>query len=228
MTVALVTGATRGIGKETARMLVERGYDVYVGARDPRRGEQVAAEIGARWVPLDVTDDASVTAALAAVEATEGRLDLLVNNAGVLDTGEPDGPRALRTFDTNVVGVVRVTQAALPLLRRSPQATVVTVSSSAGSFWASTTPERPEYHLRAILYAASKAAASMLTLQYAKAEPGVRFTAVEPGYTATDMTASMAGGRDPQDSARVVVRAATDPSAAPTGTLTDEDGALAW
>jgi len=228
MTVALVTGATRGIGLETARRLVERGYDVYVGARDPEQGARVAAELGARWVQLDVTDDASVAAALATIDADAGGLDLLVNNAGVLDTEEPDGPRALRTFDTNVVGVVRVTQTALPLLRRSPQATVVTVSSSAGSFWASTTPDRVEFHLNPILYSASKAAATMLMVRYAKAEPGIRFTAVEPGYTATDLTASLEGGRAPHESARVVVRAATEPHFAPTGTLRDENGELAW
>ncbi|MET8067644.1 SDR family NAD(P)-dependent oxidoreductase, partial [Micromonospora sp. NPDC005313] len=199
MTVTLITGANKGIGFETARQLLDLGHVVYVGARDPERGEKAAATLGARFVPLDVTDDASVAAALAAVDAAEGRLDVLVNNAGMLND-TVDGPTALRVFDTNAVGVVRVTEAALPLLRRSPNPTVVTVSSSAGSFWATTNPERPEFHLRgALLYASSKAAATMLTLQYAKAYPGIRFNAVEPGFTATDMTAAMAGGRSPRE-----------------------------
>ncbi|GAA2018681.1 SDR family NAD(P)-dependent oxidoreductase [Pseudokineococcus marinus] len=227
MTISLITGATKGIGLETARQLVELGHVVYLGARDLVRGERAAAEVGARAVQLDVTDEASVTAALAEVDAAEGRLDVLVHNAGVLETGL-DGDAALRSFDTNAVGVVRVTQAALPLLRRSDAPHVVTVSSSAGSFWAVTTPERPEHDLTLALYSASKAAASMLTLQYAKAEPGVRFNAVEPGTTATDMTAAFGIGRPPRESARVVVRLATSGPDGPTGTLSDETGVLAW
>jgi NAD(P)-dependent dehydrogenase (short-subunit alcohol dehydrogenase family) len=226
MSVALITGANKGIGLETARQLRELGHEVYLGARDPERGGAAAAAIGARFVALDVTDDASVTHALAAVEAEHGRLDVLVHNAGILEL-DLDGPAALRAFDTNAVGIVRVTQAALPLLRRSSDPSVVTVSSSAGSFWAVTNPDRPEFHLRAALYSASKAAATMLTVQYAKSEPGIRFNALEPGFTATDMTAAMGGGRSVAESARVVVRLATDASSA-TGTFQDEDGALAW
>ncbi|GAB3216253.1 SDR family NAD(P)-dependent oxidoreductase [Kineococcus gypseus] len=227
MTTALITGANKGIGLETARQLVELGHVVYLGARDTGRGERAAAELGARAVQLDVTDEASVTRALARIDADEGRLDVLVHNAGVLETGL-DGPAALRSFDTNAVGIVRVTQAALPLLRRSANANVVTVSSSAGSFWAVTNPERPESGLPLALYSASKAAATMLTLQYAKAEPGIRFNAVEPGTTATDMTAAFGIGRSPQESARVVVRMATLGPDGPTGTLSDEAGVLPW
>ncbi|MEU4792624.1 SDR family NAD(P)-dependent oxidoreductase [Micromonospora tulbaghiae] len=227
MTVTLITGANKGIGFETARQLLDLGHVVYVGARDVERGERAAATLGARFVQLDVTDDASVTAALAAIDAAEGRLDVLVHNAGVLDEAV-SGPTALRVFDTNAVGVVRVTEAALPLLRRSPNPTVVTVSSSAGSFWATTNPDRPEYGMPALLYASSKAAATMLTLQYAKANPGIRFNAVEPGFTDTDMTAAMAGGRSPRDSARVIVRLATPGADGPTGTLQDEHGELPW
>ena len=227
MTVTLITGATKGIGLETARQLVEAGHVVYVGARDDGRGAAAAASVGARCVRLDVTDDASVASALAEIDAAEGRLDVLVNNAGI---AEPtlDGPSALRVFDTNAVGIVRVTEAALPLLRKAPHPNVVTVSSSAGSFWAATNPERPEFHLRSAVYAASKSAATMLTLQYAKAHPDVRFNAVEPGYTATDLTAALGGGRPPAESARVVVRLATLGPDGPTGTLQDEDGELAW
>lgn len=228
MTIALITGANKGIGFETAKQLVELGHVVYLGARDPERGTQAASAIGARFVQLDVTDDASAHRALDAVDAAEGRLDVLVHNAGIQEFGEVDGPRAHRAFDTNAVGVVRVTEAALPLLRRSPNANVVTVTSSAGSFWAVTNPERPEFHLTNALYAASKAAATMLTLQYAKANPGIAFNALEPGYTATDMTAAFEGGRSAEESARVVVRLATLGADAPTGTLQDETGALDW
>ena len=132
MTVTLITGANKGIGFETARQLLELGHVVYIGARDAERGEKAAAGLGARFVQLDVTNDASVSSALASIDAAEGRLDVLVHN---------------RAFDTNAVGIVRVTQAALPLLRKSANAHVVTISSSAGSFWAVTNPDRPEFDL---------------------------------------------------------------------------------
>jgi NAD(P)-dependent dehydrogenase (short-subunit alcohol dehydrogenase family) len=228
MTITLITGANKGIGFETARQLLELGHVVYVGARDAERGERAAAALGARFVRLDVTDDASVAAALAAIGAAEGRLDVLVHNAGVLAHGSVDGPTALHAFDTNAVGIVRVTQAALPLLRRSANPTVVTVSSSAGSFWAVTNPDRPESALPLALYSASKAAATMLTVQYAKSEPGIKFNAVEPGTTATDLTAAFGVGRPPKESAAVVVRLATLPPDGPTGTFQDETGVVPW
>ncbi|CAA9428632.1 MAG: Short-chain dehydrogenase/reductase SDR, partial [uncultured Pseudonocardia sp.] len=162
-----------------------------------------------------------------AIDAAEGRLDVLVHNAGILETGV-DGPAALRSFDVNAVGMVRVTEAALPLLRRSHEPTVVTVSSSMGSFWAVTNPERPESAMPLALYAASKAAATMLTLQYAKAHPDITFTALEPGTTATDMTAAFGIGRPVEESARVVVGVATRSGVRPSGTLQDENGELPW
>jgi NAD(P)-dependent dehydrogenase (short-subunit alcohol dehydrogenase family) len=228
MTVTLITGANKGLGFETAKQLLELGHVVYIGARDVERGEKAAAALGARFVQLDVTDDASVTSALATIDSAEGRLDVLVHNAGVLGDGVVDGPAALRVFDTNAVGIVRVTEAALPLLRKSSNPTVVTVSSSAGSFWAVNNPDRPEFHLPLTLYSASKAAATMLTVQYAKSQPGIKFNAVEPGPTATDMTAAYGIGRSPEESARVVVRLATLDADGPTGTFQDESGELRW
>lgn len=227
MTISLITGANKGIGFETARQLLDLGHVVYIGARDPGRGEKAAEALGARFVQLDVTDDSSVREALATIKASEGRLDLLIHNAGVLPT-DLDGPTALHAFDTNAVGIVRVTEAALPLLRNSENPNVVTVSSSAGSFWAVTNPERPEFNLPLALYSASKAAATMLTVQYSKSQPGIRFNAVEPGTTATDMTAAFGVGRPVDESARVVVRLATLGKDGPTGTLQDENGDVAW
>ncbi|MEV1084386.1 SDR family NAD(P)-dependent oxidoreductase [Streptomyces sp. NPDC050211] len=228
MTVTLITGANKGIGFETAKQLLELGHDVYIGARDVERGEKAAAALGTRFVQLDVTDDASVNSALATIGSAEGRLDVLVHNAGILGHGVTDGPTVLRVFDTNAVGIVRVTEAALPLLRKSSNPTVVTVSSSAGSFWAVNNPDRPEFHLPLALYSASKSAATMLTIQYAKSQPGIKFNAVEPGTTATDMTAAFGVGRAPEESARTVVRLATLGADGPTGTLQDETGTLPW
>lgn len=228
MTTTLITGANKGIGFETARQLVELGHVVYLGARDVERGRAAAAAIGARFVRLDVTDDASVRSALATIDSAEGLLDVLVHNAGVLGNDGVDGPAALRVFDTNAVAIVRVTEAALPLLRKSSNPTVVTVSSSAGSFWAVNNPDRPEFHLSLPLYSASKAAATMLTVQYAKSQPGIKFNAIEPGPTATDMTAAFGIGRSPRESAKAVVRLATLDVDGPTGTFQDENGVLPW
>ncbi|MEV4626585.1 SDR family NAD(P)-dependent oxidoreductase [Micromonospora sp. NPDC049523] len=228
MTVTLITGANKGLGFETAKQLLELGHTVYVGARDVERGEKAAATLGARFVQLDVTDDASVRDALASIESAEDRLDVLVNNAGILGVGPVDGPTALRVFDTNVVGIVRVTEAALPLLRKSSNPTVVTVSSSMGSFWAVTNPDRPEFNLSATLYSASKSAATMLTVQYAKSQPGIKFNAIEPGYTATDMMAAIGGGRPAAESAKTIVGLATLGPDGPTGTFQDELGTLGW
>jgi NAD(P)-dependent dehydrogenase (short-subunit alcohol dehydrogenase family) len=226
MTSTLITGANKGLGYETARRLIGLGHTVYLGARSAERGQQAAARLGGRFVQLDVTDDNSVAAAMKVIEDAEGRLDVLVNNAGL---GFPalNGPEALLVFDTNAVGVIRVTQAALPLLRRSANPVVVNISSSLGSFWAVTNPGRPASRVPAIVYGASKAAVSMLTLQYARAVPEVKFNAVDPGPTATDLTAGR-GGRPVEESAGVIVRRATIGPDGPTGTFTEDAGQLPW
>jgi NAD(P)-dependent dehydrogenase (short-subunit alcohol dehydrogenase family) len=228
MTTTLITGANKGLGKETARQLVAAGHTVYLGARDEERGRAAAEEVGGRFVQLDVTDDASVAAALARIEA-DGGLDVLVNNAGIAMWGL-NGPDALRLFDTNAVGIIRVTEAALPLLRRSANPVVVNISSALGSFWAVTNPERPAFHVPAIVYGASKAAVSMLTLQYAHAVPEVKFNAVEPGYTKTELGGGdhQGGGRDVAVSAAVIATWASIGPDGPTGTFQEADGVLGW
>jgi NAD(P)-dependent dehydrogenase (short-subunit alcohol dehydrogenase family) len=234
MTITLITGASKGIGRETARRLVKEGHTVYIGARDAARGEAAAAEFGARFVPLDVTDDASVQAALHTIEEREGRLDVLVNNAGIWDgvvgIDGVSAESAQAVFDTNVVGLIRVTQAALPLLRNSDNPVVVNVSSALGSFWAVTNPERHQSHNAFIVYGSSKAAVSMLTVQYAKALPEFKVNAVEPGFTNSDFNTNynIAGGQPVEQSAEVVVRMATIGKDGPTGTFQEEDHELPW
>jgi NAD(P)-dependent dehydrogenase (short-subunit alcohol dehydrogenase family) len=228
MTVTLVTGANKGLGYETARQLIERGHIVYLGARDVERGSPAASRLGAQFVQLDVTDDASVGAALQVIHDREGHLDVLINNAGISTTAEVSGPVALQVFDTNAVGVIRVTQAALPLLRKSENPVVVNVSSALGSFWAVTNPERRQFHFPSIIYGASKAAVSMITVQYAKALPDVKFNAVEPGFTATELTPMSGAGQPVEDGAAVIVRMATIDSTGPTGTFQEGDTQLAW
>ena len=227
MTVVLITGANKGLGYETARRLIKEGHTVYVGARNIEQGEAAASQLGGRFLQLDVTDDKSVEAAMGVIDEREGHLDVLVNNAGI-GLVALNGPDALKVFDTNAVGIIRVTQAALPLLRRSENPVVVNVSSALGSFWAVTNPERPAFHVPAIVYGASKAAVSMLTVQYAKAVPEIKFNAVEPGHTATDLGGGGGGGRPVEESAEVIVRLATIGKDGPTGTFQEDAGELAW
>ena len=238
MTTTLITGANKGLGKETARVLLEAGHTVWLGARDEGRGRAAAAELGARFVQIDVTDDASVAAALAAIEGSGTGLDVLVNNAGIARrangasmTEALDGPSVLEVFDTNAVGIVRVTEAALPLLQQSENPVIVNVSSALGSFWATHEPSRPASHFVAIVYGASKAAVSMLTVQYARAHPEIKVNAVEPGITATELGGGDPGshpGRPAAQSALIVAALAGIGPGGPTGTLQEDDGELGW
>ena len=131
-------------------------------------------------------------------------------------------------FDTNAVGLIRVTQAALPLLQKSENPVVVNVSSALGSFWAVTNPERRQFHFPSIIYGASKAAVSMLTVQYAKTFPEIKFNAVEPGFTATDLTPFSGAGQPVEKGAEVMVRMATIGKDGPTGTFQEDEDELAW
>jgi NAD(P)-dependent dehydrogenase (short-subunit alcohol dehydrogenase family) len=226
MSVTLITGANKGLGHEIARRLINEGHSVYIGARSVERGQAAASELGGRFVQLDVTDDASVESTIRAIDEQESHLDVLVNNAGI-GLLELNGPEALKVSDTDVIGVVRVTQAALPLPEMSNNPVVVNVSSALGSFWAVTNPERPAFHVPAVVYGAPKAAVSMLTVQYAKAHPDIKFNAVEPGSTATDLGGG-SRGRPVEEGAEVIVRMASISKDGPTGTFQEDAGELAW
>jgi NAD(P)-dependent dehydrogenase (short-subunit alcohol dehydrogenase family) len=169
-----------------------------------------------------------VEAALRVIDEREGRLDVLVNNAGISTTADVNGPVALQVFDTNAIGVIRVTQAALPLLEKSDNPVVVNVSSALGSFWAVTNPDRRQFHFPSIVYGASKAAVSMLTVQYAKTWPEIKFNAVEPGFTATELTPFSGAGQPVEKGAEVIVRLATIGKDGPTGTFHEGDDELGW
>jgi NAD(P)-dependent dehydrogenase (short-subunit alcohol dehydrogenase family) len=185
MTTTLITGANRSLGLETARRLIDAGHTVYAGVRDPSRAEDVRA-LGAHLIELDVADDASVRAAVAGLP----ELDVLVNNAGVLGTSygtdDLDAAGMAAVLDVNVVGIVRVTQAALPLLQRSANPVIVNVASGVGWPRFLQDPHHDEYPVKAVPYAASKAAVIALTVQYAKNLPTMRVNVSDPGYTATD------------------------------------------
>jgi len=225
-TTTLVTGGNKGLGRETARRLLEAGHTVWIGARDEARGRATADELGARFVQLDVTDDASVAAAAETIAAAGG-LDVLVNNAGITGShSAPDqltGADALEVLDTNVASVVRTTTAFLPLLRRSSAPTIVNVTSGLGSFTAVHDADRIESTVVAPLYTASKAAVTMLTVQYAKALPEIRVNAADPGYTATDLNGN-SGHQTVTEGTDAVVELATRGGQGPTGTFIDRSG----
>jgi NAD(P)-dependent dehydrogenase (short-subunit alcohol dehydrogenase family) len=233
VSVVLVTGGNKGIGRATARRLAELGHTVYIGARDPGRGRAAAGELGVRFLRLDVTDDDSVAAAVAELGRAEGHLDVLVNNAGTAE-GDPKPEDATaedmrRIYDVNVFGVVRVIHAFLPLLRAAGTPSIVNVSSGLGSFGTVGDPARHESTYPTPVYGSSKAALNMLTVQYAKGLTDVRVNAVDPGLTETDLHGLSGSGIQPVDvGAEAVVRLAGLGADTPTGTLTERAGPQPW
>ncbi|UPU46864.1 SDR family oxidoreductase [Rhodococcus qingshengii] len=232
---ALVTGANKGIGFAIAQGLGAMGFRVVVGARDHARRERAveslrAGGVDAFGVALDVTSDDSVAAAAATIEQTSGRLDVLVNNAGI--SGRTDGgaqdPTTLdldvvrMVLDTNVFGVVRVTNAMLPLLGHAESPRIVNMSSNMGSLTLQTGPIMAAY-------AASKTMLNSITAQYARqfADTNVMVNASCPGYVATDFT-GFAGLRTPEQGAAIAIRLATLPDGGPRGGFFDDEGVVPW
>ena len=237
--VALITGANKGIGKEIARQLGAQGMTVLLGARDAGRGEEAATELkasgaDAHAITLDVTDEASISAAAVKVESDYGRLDVLVNNAGIaLDGGGPasalDVDTLRRTYETNVFGVFAVTQAFLPLLRKSEAGRIVNLSSGLGSLAQNSDPTWQYAGVKAAAYNSSKAALNMITVIFAAElkDIAIKVNAADPGYTATDLN-QHSGPRTVAQGATAAVRLATLPADGPTGGYFDEDGVVPW
>jgi NAD(P)-dependent dehydrogenase (short-subunit alcohol dehydrogenase family) len=232
MTRALVTGANKGIGFEIAKGLRSHGVGVIVAARDRRRGSDAARALDAEFVQLDVTDDESVVRAAAEVENGGDTLDILVNNAGVLLELDHRDPTLVpidivkRTYDTNVFGAIRVTNAFLPLLRRAPAARIVNVSSKLASL---SRALETGAHLTFLAYNSSKTALNAVTLQYALAlrDTPIKVNAVDPGHSATDINGRV-GDRPPSEAARLPVRLALLPDDGPTGAFISDNGEVPW
>jgi NAD(P)-dependent dehydrogenase (short-subunit alcohol dehydrogenase family) len=240
--IALITGANKGIGRETARRLAADGMTVLLGARDADRGAAAAAELAAdgadvRFVRLDVTDVDSVKAAAAWIEENFGRLDILVNNAGIsVEHGVPvtevTAEQMRRTYETNVFGVVAVTNTMLPLLRRSTGARIVNMSSPLGSLSLAADPDNPFAKWPGaflLAYNSSKTALNMLTLMWATAlrDEGIKVNAANPGYVATDLN-HHSGTATVEEGAEAVVALSTLPDDGPTGTFQAQDSISPW
>lgn len=246
--VALVTGATKGIGRAAAEQLAALGMTVLVGARDAQRGEEAAAGLAAggaavHAITLDVTDPRTVNAAARLIQERFGRLDVLINNAGITGSGRVSPDRAydqvpstveldmVRTvFETNVFGVITVTNAMLPLLRRSPQARIVNVASHAASVTLNADPNGPLAGLLpSAAYSPSKSALTALTVQYANElrTQGILVNAVAPGFVATDSN-DYTGQLSVAEGAASLVRLATLGEGGPTASFLSEQGPVPW
>jgi NAD(P)-dependent dehydrogenase (short-subunit alcohol dehydrogenase family) len=243
--VALVTGANKGIGREIARQLADLGLTVYLGARDNDRGRTAAAELAGagldvRFVQLDVTDAGSVAAAVKTIEADAGRLDALVNNAGVavewgIELVELTAEHLRAAYEVNVFGVATVTSACIPLLRKSPNARIVNISSSLGSLARLSDFDSPQSRHQLLAYSSSKAALNALTVLYAAAlrADGIKVNAATPGLVPTDLNVAAPiprGSRTVADGAAAPVYLATLPPDGPTGVSRgpNPDDSIPW
>ena len=244
--VALVTGANQGIGFQIAKDLVAHGFTVLVGSRNMERGEAAAEEVGpdAHALQLDVTDQASIAAAASRVRDEFGRLDMLVNNAAISHAGKPGRSLAelmqsnrasvasldevRSVFETNVFGVIAVTQAMLPLLREASAGRIVNVGSGVGSLTLNADPAWPYREGFGVGYAASKTALNAITLSFAieLESTNVKVNVASPGFTATALN-NFEGTDTVEQGARNPVRVALDPNGA-TGTFSGPDGPLPW
>ncbi|MFF0256340.1 SDR family oxidoreductase [Micromonospora zamorensis] len=238
--IALVTGANKGIGYEIAAGLGALGWSVGVGARDQARRDAAVARlrdagVDAFGVPLDVTDDGSVAAAADLIAERAGRLDSLVNNAGITGGWAQQPTSAdltvIRTVvETNVIGVIRVTNAMLPLLRRSAAPRIVNMSSGVGSLTRQSGPDgATTTGPVAVAYAPSKSFLNAVTLQYVRelADTNILINCACPGFVATDLN-GFRGVRTPQQGAATAIRLATLPDGGPTGGFFEDAGVVPW
>lgn len=237
--IALVTGANKGIGLQVSRELLQLGYTVLIGARSKSRGTEAEAKLTAKgldavFVPIDVTDQATIRAVERLVSERFGRLDVLINNAGIaIDAGTRPSQVSmdvlLKTFETNVFGAFAVLQTMLPLLRKSQAGRVVNMSSGLGSLAQNSDPNYEFANVKLLAYNSSKTTLNAFTVQFAyelKDTP-IKINSADPGFTATDLN-HHSGTRTVEQAARIVLKLATLPESGPTGGFFDESGQVPW
>lgn len=232
--IAFITGGNKGLGKEIAKQLKERGVNVIIGARDKQLGADAARELGAISIQIDVTDGKSVANAAKDVEDKFGHIDILVNNAGITGffKGKPSEAKIehlQEVFDTNVFGMLSVTNAFIPLLKNSENGRIVNMSSGLGSLTWNSDTDSEFYSYNLVTYQTSKTAVNALTVAYAKelGEFGIKVNAADPGFTATDLNQHR-GYRTVEQGASVAVKLALLDSNGATGTYQDENGVVPW
>lgn len=235
--IALVSGATRGIGKAIAQGLAQQGVKVLLGARNLQIGHEIANSISTQnisveAVQLDTTNQTTIDNLASHIQQKYGHLDILINNAGISLDFYPEiliREKLSRTFETNVVGTVALTEAMLPLLEKSKHARIVNVSSVLSSFAKRIQPDWMYADVYMPTYQASKAALNAITLSYAKqlADRNIKVNAICPGLTATDATNHF-GDRLPEIAAKIAIKFALLDDNGPTGSFANEGGDLAW
>ncbi|MHD0396552.1 SDR family NAD(P)-dependent oxidoreductase [Staphylococcus simulans] len=233
MRVVLITGGNKGLGYETAKVLNEKGYKVYIGSRDDARGQQAAETLGVHYVQLDVTKEDTLNNAANAIREAEGHLDILINNAGISgDMKQVEQVTATdmeRVYNTNVFGIVRTIHTFVPLLEQSEQPVIVNVSSGLGSFGMVTNPDTLESKVNSLAYCSSKSAVTMLTVQYAKGLPHMQVNAADPGPTNTDLVGDFSNDSKPaSEGIAPIVKLATIDKEGPTGQFIGVDGDMLW
>ena len=240
--IALITGANRGIGLEAARQLAPLGFTVILGARDRAKGEAAAAKLresgaDAHAVQLEVSDEESVQNAAREVEEKFGRIDVLINNAGIspeyasgqLSPSKLSQETFRRIYDTNLFGAFAVLQAFVPLLEKSEAPRVVNVSSEIGSLSNLSNPDWFGYGINTLAYSSSKAALNVLTVAFAKefSDPKWKINSACPGWVKTELGTQDAP-REVEEGARIYVTLATLPPDGPTGGYFNEAGPIPW
>ena len=237
--IALITGANKGLGYETARQLANQNTKVLIGARDETRGREAAEKLknegfDAEFVHIDVTDEKTLEAAAKYVEENYGKLDILINNAGIsLDGGKIASEVGLetirQTFDTNFFGVIAVTKAFLPLIKKSDGGRIVNVSSGLGSLTLHSDPNSFYYDIKPLAYNSSKTALNMFTVIMAHElkDTKIKVNSADPGYTATDLNDN-SGPKTVEEGASIIFDLATLPDDGATGGYFDDKGVVPW
>ena len=231
MSIVLITGGNTGLGYESAKKLKTLGHKVYIGCRNEEKGKKAANELGVNYIQMDIIDDESVKNGIETLQQKEDHLDVLINNAGIpgsrIPAQEITADMMKKIYDVNVFGAVRVIHECLAMLEKSDNPVIVNVSSGMGSFGQVLNPDKIESKVTSPIYCSSKAALSMLSVQYSKALPQIKINVVDPGPTKTGDNFSH-GIQTVEEGIEAIIRMAIIDKNGPSGTFSNKDGILPW